>query len=961
MNRVAKKIPTLPVLMKLLLFAFSLAFFSPTSLLGDDLRGLFLQSLTVEHVRNPIQLSTPRPRLSWKIQSKGSDARGVVQRSYQVLVASRPDLLTEDQADLWNSGVVSSSQSVLVPYAGEELFSRQACFWKVRVTDNHGRQSPWSDIASWRMGLLDPQDWSGSRWIGLEKDTRDSQWASRRNETLDEELRSHAAPLLRKEVSLSKDIRRATAYVSGVGYADFFINGQQVGDAVLDPGQTNYGQHTLYVVHDVTDALKPGHNALGLWLGNGFYGQNIAFDKKLGYGQPSVRAKIFIEYVDDSTDEIVTDQSWKATISPIVFDNVYWGETYDARMEIAGWSQPGLDDSDWQSAVEVPAPCPDDRLRSQLMPPIKEVERIEPVSIQQVAPETWLFDFGRNIAGWVDIEVSQATGDAIKVLPAEVLDKVSGRADQRTYGGAPGRPYELFYLCKGAETERWSPRFTYSGFQYVEISGLKKPPTKASVSAVFVRSAVERTGSFACSEDLLNQQYAASLLSLEGNMHSLPEDCPHREKCGWLGDAHATADLCLFNYDIASFYLKFIRDIEDSRRKDGRLRRVRPNSAGVPTMVAPGKRANRLANIDWGVAYLILPWQLYLHTGDVEAFRPRFDHVKDFIAYYRTYKNKQGVIDNGLGDWCPPRWDRKAAPEFMECHPYVSGTAFYYQALQIASQMASVLGDDEYRRQCLVEADEIKAAFEKVYLTQIKDSKLQHYGSQTATVMALKLRMVSADDAEHRVAGLVFDINDLHDGHHACGIHGLRHLYTVLAEQGQGEMVYKMLTDTTFPSPGYVLSCGLSTWPERRWEWKKERYYRNSFNHPMNGGFAAFMHESLGGINPQASSPGYKHFRLQPYLTDQLQWANASVESPYGKVRSEWKSEEGGLRWEVEIPVNTTGTVRIPCSPDAEPFESESKIDKPTVHVDAHGQQWFETVLGSGTYRFEMRKGEATP
>ena len=941
--------------MKQLLFTLCLTFLVSAMSFGDEPPELSLNQLSVEHLRDPIQLDRPRPRLSWKIQVTDSAARDVVQKSYQILVASRPELLSVNRADLWNSGVVSSSQSVLVPYAGRKLRSRQACYWKVRVTDNYGRQSAWSETASWRMGLLEPAEWSRSQWIGLKEDTRESQWASRRSQTLDKDLRSHPSPLLRKEVTLNKDIRQATAYVSGVGYADFFINGQKVGDAVLDPGQTNYEQHSLYVVHDVTDALQNGPNALGFWLGNGFYGQNIGFDAKFGYGQPSVRAKLFVEYTDGSMAEIVTDQSWKTTVSPIVFDNAYWGETYDARLEIAGWSQPGLDDSDWQTAISVKPPCPDDRLRSQLLPPIKEVERFEPVSIKQVAPETWLFDFGKNIAGWIEMEVKQDVGDVIKVLPAEVLDKVTGRADQRTYGGAPGRPYELFYVCKGDETERWSPRFTYAGFQYVEISGLKHPPTKESVSAVFVRSAVERTGSFQCSDDLLNQQHAASLLSLEGNWHSLPEDCPHREKCGWLGDAHATADLSLFNYDIGTFYLKYIRDIEDSRRKDSRLRRVRPNSAGVPTMVAPGKRANRPANIDWGVAYLILPWQLYIHTGDAEAFRPRFEHVKDFIAYYRTFKNKQGVIDNGLGDWCPPRWDRKAAPEYMECHPYVSGTAFYYQALQIASQMASVLGDKEYSHKCIDEADQVRADFEKVYLKSIEDSELKHYGSQTATVMAIKLGMVSADGVGDRVKGLLFDINELHDGHHACGIHGLRHLYTVLADHGQDELAYKMLTDTTFPSPGYVLSCGLSTWPERRWEWNKERYYRNSFNHPMNGGFAAFMHESLGGINPQASSPGYKHFHLQPQLTGQIDWVKASVNSPFGLVRSEWKSEGDVFRWDVEIPVNTTARGLIPHSPGADLWESDNKIKEPTIHVDSHGQQWFETKLGSGVYRFEVR------
>lgn len=941
--------------MKQFFLTLTVLFAFQAKLLAEQSSGLSLRQLTVEHLQNPIQLDQPKPRLSWKMQADDPAIRDVVQRSYQVLVASQPEWLTTEKADLWNSGVIQSDQSVLVPYAGKDLNSRQACFWKVRVTDNHGRQSAWSDVSTWSMALLEAGDWSGSQWIGLSEDTRDSQLASRLNKTLKKMLRSHPSPLLRKEVAIEKEIRKAMAYVSGVGYADFFINGQKVGDAVLDPGQTNYEQHTLYVVHDVTSRLAQGTNALGFWLGNGFYGQNIGFDAKFGYGEPSVRAKVYIEYTDGSTDEIVTDESWKARVSPTIFDNAYWGESYDARLEIDGWARPGLDDADWQMAVEKPSPCPDERLRPQLLPPIKEVERLEPVSITQVAPETWLLDFGKNIAGWIEMEVSQNAGDVIEIFPAEVLDKVTGRADQRTYGGAPGAPYELFYVCKGGGSETWSPRFTYSGFQYVEISGLSSAPSTDSVSAWLVRSDVERTGSFECSEELLNQQYAASLLSLEGNWHSLPEDCPHREKCGWLGDAHATADLSLFNYDITAFYLKYIRDIEDSRRKDGRLTRVRPKSAGVPTMVAPGKRANRIANIDWSIAYLILPWRLYVHTGDVEAFRSRFDHVQDFIAYFRTFKNKQGVIEDGLGDWCPPRWDRKAAPEFMECHPYVSGTAFYYQALHIASEMASILGKDDYSRDCLAEANEIATAFEKVYLQTIQGSDRKHYGSQTATVMALKLGMVPEDDTDERVKGLVFDINNRHDGHHACGIHGLRHLYTVLAEHGRDELAHHMLTDTTFPSPGYVLSCGLSTWPERRWEWKKEKYYRNSFNHPMNGGFAAFMHESLGGINPNSAQPGYQHFDLRPMLTGQIQWASASVESPYGAVRSEWKTEDGVFHWDIEIPCNSTATIFVPCSTASNLYESDSPYNDGVTRIEQAGQTWMTFDLGSGVYHFAVK------
>lgn len=935
---------------------------------ADDRNAIGLYDLKVEHLRDPIQLDFKKPRLSWKILAQDPESRNIQQQSYHVLVASSEKLLASDEGDLWDSGVVSSSESVLVPYEGQRLTSRQTCYWKVRVTDKQGHESGWSDVAKWKMALLEASDWSGSEWIGLKQKTRDHELASRKHVKLNEDLQSHTSPLLRKEIVIAKPVRTATAYVSGVGYSEFYINGNKIGDHVLDPGQTNYEKYTLYVVHDVTTALQQGENALGVWLGNGFYGQDIGFSKKFGYGQPSVRTKLFVEYADGTTEEFGTDTSWKATPSPIVFDNVYWGESYDARLETPGWSKPRLDDSTWQTAIKVPAPCPDKQLRPQLMPPIKEIEHIEPVEIRQVNSDTWLFDFGKNLAGWVEIKINQNAGDVIKVFPAEVLKKDGSRVDQVTYGGAPGSPYELYYVCKGDGEETWSPRFTYTGFQYVEISGLASAPDASSAKAVFVRSAIEKTGSFSCSHELLNQQYEASLLSMEGNVHSLPEDCPHREKCGWLGDAHATTDLCLYNYDIVRFYSKFNRDIQESLttqygKGDGgsfkvgkRISKLPKGLGGIPTFVAPGKRSTGLGSIDWGVAYVILPWQMYLHSGDSEVFKPHFPHIKDFIAYFRTYKTKEGVINNGLGDWCPPRWDRRAAPEFMECHPHVSGTAFYYQALKIASQMSEVLGDKQYSRQCLKEADEIKSAFADVYLKPIKNTDLEYYGSQTATVMALNLGMVDSAKIEGCVDALLHDINQLHNGHHSCGIHGLRHLYTVLADHGQAPLAYQMLTDTTFPSPGYVLSCGLSTWPERRFEWKKERF-RNSFNHPMNGGFAAFMHESLGGIRPHPSAPGYKHFVLKPHLTKQLDWVKTSMESPFGKIRSEWKNDADSFLWDVEIPANTFATLFIPWSADRKLTESNQAIDgeKEAPVVQEGKQKWRRLYLGSGVYRFVVK------
>lgn len=927
-------------------FTFNSSVASSTSV--GQLRCAFLHT--------PLGLEETTPALSWRIVD---DSRGVEQTAYHILVASSEELLAQNRGDLWDSGLVQSNQSHLVKYDGKSLTSRMRCFWKVKVHTRASNApepvSAWSDVSWWEMGLLDSSDWSESEWIGLAKDTRDSDFLTRLHHVKQESLSSHPSPLIRTEIAIDKPIRRARAYVSGIGYSEFYINGTKVSENVLDPGQTNYDKHTLYVTHDITSQLTTGTNALGFWLGNGFYGQNLAFDGKFGYGEPTVRAKLFVEFTDGTSEEFSTSTDWMTAASPILFDNVYWGETYDARLELPDWSKPGFDDSSWQQAVTKQAPCEVDRLRCQLIPPIRVQERLRPVDVIAIEDGKYIVDFGKNIAGWVSITVNQSAGDLIKVVTAEVLNKDQKSLNLKTMGGAPGSTHELWYVCKGDGEETWEPRFTYTGFQYVEISGLRYPPTKESIRACVVNSSIRRTGDFSCSESLLNQQYQASLLTLEGNWHSIPEDCPHREKCGWLGDAHAAADVSFYSYDMSRFYAKFMRDIEDSLRVNRRVRQVIEDGPGVPTMVAPGKRITRVANIDWAVAYVLLPWRAYLHTGDIDLFKHHFPHIKNFIAFYMSFKDKRGIIEDGLGDWCPPRWDRRKAPEYMECHPHVSGTAFFYEALQITGKMAHKLGDIEYGNWCLNQAAEIRNAFNNAFLEPIEGTDFKHYGSQTATIMAMRYGMTPNEQLEARLAALLYDINTLHDGHHSCGIHGLRHFYTILAEQGQAALAHKMLTDSTFPSPAYILSCGLSTWPERQFEWKK-REFSNSLNHPMQAGFTAFMYETLGGIRPTFDDPGYKHFTLKPYLTEELRWVNASMQTPYGRIRSEWKSSPARFEWIVEIPANTKSTLYFPYNSSRQLREGGEILETSAAPLLAGKQAWLEHKVGSGTYHFTVDK-----
>lgn len=933
---------------------------SASALLSAPLQVVDLKS---DHLVNPIQLDSAYPDLSWRLQTSSIGERGKAQSAYRILVASQVELLVEGGADLWDSGRVESGRSTGISYEGVALTSLQKCFWKVKVWDESGEVGEWSKPSEWTMALLTAEDWDQSEWIGLGEDTRTSalaerEYTSRRNPEM---RRSHASPLIRKQIHLSKPVKRAMCYVAGVGYSEFYVNGEKVSDSVLDPGQTNYEKHTLYVTHDVSELVKEGENALGIWLGSGFFGQNVAWEEDFDYGQPRARAKLFVEYEDGTSETFGTDRSWKATTSPIVFDNVYWGETYDARLEISDWASVGCDESLWQDAVLLDAPCPTENLRSQLIPPIRVQRRIKPAGVKDVGNGKYIVDFGENLAGWVNIAVEQESGDVVTMVAGEVMEP-NGAVNTSTSGGAPGRNQEMIYVAKGDGVERWSPRFSYHGFQFVEVSGLKSAPTAETFTAELVFSDIQKAGSFASSEPLINQQWEITRRTLEANWHSIPEDCPAREKCGWLGDAHATSDVSFYGYDMTRFLGKYLRDIEDSLKTDRRYDEVVSQGAGVPPLVSPGKRVtDRPGEIDWGIAYLLVAWDVYLHSGDDSVFRRHYEHIKNFIAYYESMRGPDQILPSGLGDWCPPLWDRKQAPEFMFCHPHVSGTAFYYEGLRIASQMAKRVGETAYAAYCDALARDVRDAFNETYLVGIEGSDALFYGSQTATIMALKFGMVPENQVESVVKGLVHDIENVFNGHHAVGIHGLRHLYTVLSDFGHEDLVARMLLDRSFPGPGYLADHGFSTWPERQFNWDEEPRYRNSMNHPMQGGFAAFFFEGIGGIRPLENRAGYKRVELRPRLTEELEWAETSKVSPYGTIRSEWKNGPDGLTWDVQVPVNSEAVLFFPTTKKNRIMESGKKIGEASGILNVETvtdftQDSVKVTLGSGNYSFLIRK-----
>ncbi len=804
------------------------------------------------------------------------------------------------------------------------------------------------------MGLIYHKEWGEAKWIALSQDHRESQHRFR-NYKDEYKVTSQAAGYFRDVVDIEKKIESARAYICGLGYYELYINGEKVGDHLLDPAPSNYDKVSYYVKYDVTEALTSGENALGIMLGSGFYGQDISWkndpesQKSMSYGQPAAKLLIKVKYTDGTQQEIVTDSSWRNSTGPIVFDNIYGGETYDARYEISGWSTSKFNDRKW-SKVNVVEPNVN-RIEAQNIPPIRNLEELAPQRIFESPEGDWIIDFGKNIAGWVRVNIQGEKGQLINITPTEVLTKDGTDVHPGTTGGgANGLGQLLQYICKGGgKAELWEPSFTYHGFRYIKVEGLNSKPTEDNFTAVVVATDMQSIGSFSCSNEMYNKMDEISRWTIVGNMHGIPEDCPHREKCGWLGDAHAFCEYALYNYDLLNFYKKFMEDIRTQRKS------VKGNDDSdtrylVPTMIAPGKRESTIALIDWGVAAIYLPWYNLLHTGDESMAREYYEDMKDLTSYYLTFKDEQGIMQNGMGDWCPPLWDRKQNPEAMECHPVISANAYFYDVLGIMERFAQISGDEAFAKKMKAEQESLFEAFNRVYLEKIPLVGHLWYGSQTATVMALQFGMVPQDKIESVVRGLVFDIEGVKGTHHAVGIHGMRYIYTVLSQYGHEELAHEVLTTPTFPSQAYVVNYGFTTWPERQFYWDSMSQLSNSLNHPMHSGFAAFFYESLGGVKSSREAVGYKEFTVNPICSQSIDSASVRVSTSYGAILNEWSMDEGKMTLSLSVPFNTTARVAID--------------DEKLPSLEINGERWSEVsnrfslqgdelLLGSGDYQIK--------
>lgn len=878
--------------------------------------------LRCEHLEDPVGIDVLQPRLSWQLRA-GPQDRGQYQKAHRVLVASSRDLLERDEGDMWDSGKVDSENSILIPYEGVELKSRQRCWWKIKAWDAHGKAGPWSDIAYWEMALLHEKDWQ-SEWI-----------ACSAQETTPPPL--EPAPVFRKNFKVNSRVERARIYMTGLGYFQLSLNGQKVGDHELDPVKSRYDRRIYYLTFDITDLLRSGVNTAGVMLGTGWY--NMHTKSVWGFGQAPWRARprmlcqIEIGYADGTFQIISSDATWKVSTGPVIFDGIRNGETYDARLELPGWDSPGFNDTSWKPAACVRAPG--GMLSAQMLPPIRVTAIIDPKSVKQVQTGVWVYDFGQNIAGKLQLTVQALPGTRISMKQGERLHE-DGTVQQKEIARfiKSGELQTDTYICKGSGTEIWEPRFIYHGFQYVEVRGLPGEPSADLVHAKVLNTDFESAGSFSCSKELFNRIQHNTRWSFIGNYHGIPTDCPHREKIGWTGDAHLVAETGLFNYDMTASYTKWIRDFGDEQRADGDLPGIVPTSGWGYQFGRDEKYRDLGYGPQWEGAYVILPWTVYLYTGDSDILKNNYQGFCRYLDHL-TRHAEDGLIRFGIDDH---------APAMTRTPPEDFATGFYFQIAQIVSRTAALLGKTTDAQKYAALADSIREAFNRHLL--VTETGLYASGSQTAQSAPLYFDIAPPQHRDRVLEKLVDNIKKQNE-HLDTGVVGTKFLLNGLVEQGRADVAYRIVSQTSFPSWGDWISKGANTlW--QKWDDSMSR------NHIMFGDISAWMFKHIGGLQPDPAAPGFKHFILAPQFFPDLTWATVEHNSPYGLIRCAWRRDDRRLILDVTIPVNSSATVRLPGSSN-DITESGRPLSGIETVGDIRTENNFTSFdLESGKYRFQV-------
>ncbi len=1006
------------------------------------------ENLRVEYMSEPAGVDTPAPRFSWWVRHT---ERNQGQTAYQVQVATSQEGLPNSQPDVWDTGKTASAENVHVVYSGPPLAAGRTYHWRVRAWDRQDQAGPFSNTASFEMGLLSPGDFQAA-WVRGIEDIVDSlgyhskffdennrrQWvqidlgkarevaavvlypARMKTETQDltgygfpvrysvtlspepgrakaqtvadktaedqpnpgetpvkfectptparyvrvnvRQMRDNSAgqclfalaevevldaqgnnlaqgrsveaaslldggywrrkdmvdgirvsqpgrrvsPLMRKAFLVAKPVRRARAYVSGLGYYELYLNGERVGNHVLDPANQQHHKRALYVTHDVTNLLQQGDNVAGLMLGHGWWQGTCA-----GWLQ------LCIDYADGEVQQIVTDPSWRWSSGPIVEESLYHGETYDARLEKTGWSAPGYDDAGWEAVV--PLETPPEQMSSQIMPPIRVVDTVKPVKLTPLDDGSVIVDFGQNLTGWMKLQVEGPAGTEVVMRHAELLYP-DGRLNVENLRSA--RVTDR-YVLKGGGPEAYAPRFTQHGFRYAEIRGYPGELTADKVEAQVVHTDLRRAGHFECANELYNQIRDITLWSIRGNNMSIPTDCPQRdERMGWMGDAHLAAETGILNFDMAAYYENFLRVIADSQSPEGFVPDTCPHLWGQPDGSPP-----------WAIAYPLITWYCYRYYGDLRAVERHYDNI---ARWFGTLDAK--AVDNVLeychyGDW--------VGVEQTPMPPIGSGC--YYWTAKMLEEFAGALGKTDDQARWAAKKDAIAAAYNARFFNVEKGCYDE--GSQFSQIFPLYLGIAQGEQREAALRRLTSEIEQTRGGHLATGILGTKYVFDVLVRAGRADLAYTVSLQEDYPSWGFMIANGATT----LWElWKLETGGgMNSHNHQMFGSVVDWFFGGVAGINT-LPAPGYRQFVIAPQPDPRVESAQALVKTVNGPVSSAWNQSADGFTLRIEVPVNTEARVVVPK------LEMTLQTDDPDLKPVEETPAACIFALGSGAYEIRL-------
>jgi alpha-L-rhamnosidase len=1054
----------------------------------DDLR--------CEYLVNPLGIDGVKPRLCWKLAAIRAKDRGLTQTAYQVLVADDEEKLRADEGDLWDSGKVASDQSIHVEYTGKPLESRRRCHWKVRVWDQDGKPSAWSEPALWSMGLLKASDWT-ARWIGLDevesetlslkpgqwiwfpggdpavgapvgasyyrrtvtlpkdrsvtkaicrvtaddafvlfvngkeigagknwkqaavidltkhlhpgantlavvatnsftKDVApdknpagllgvfrvefdqgeplvvptDAQWRTSDKEVKGwnqedfddstwakaqkigdygigpwgkiqggaEEHRRLAARMLRREFRAEKKVKRATTYVSGLGFCDLYLNGRLVGDQLMNPALTGYDKRVLYVTFDVTEQIRSGVNAVGVVLGNGrYFAPRVAYPVEMHtYGYPKLLFQMRVEYDDGSVQDVVSDAKWMLTTQgPIRANSEYDGEEYDARNEQAGWSQPDFDGSGWKKAEFVDPPG--GALEAQMIEPIRVTETLKPIAVTNPKPDVTMVDFGQAFYGVVKLKVSGPAGTrvqmrtAFNVMPDGLLKAGNDRSAINLDS----------YTLKGDGVETWHPRFKGNATRRVEVTGFPGVPTADNFEGLVVHTDMEPVGQFACSNELLNKIYTNARWGTRMQNRSVPMEPDRDERMPWSGHPAKTSESEGWVFNVARFYDHFLHNYRAHQAADGSLQEILP-----PYWTFNSK------DIVWPSVVTIIPDWYYNFYGDSRLLADNYECMKRWVQFCRkAYLKTDDTIDYcKYGDWVDESWIKDSPDKRTTSRPLLS-TAYFYNNCRIVARAARILGKPEDEKVFTDLADKVREGFNKRFF----NPKTDKYESETqgSYVFPLAFGLVPPEHKEAVVANLVDEIMVKHKGHTSVGLVGMQWFMQVLTDAGHPEVAYAVATQTTRPSWGYMISKGATTIWEI-WDSDTEGGGMNGESQKiLSGNLEAWMYQTLGGINYDPDHPGFRHVLLHPRPVGDLTFVKASHRSLYGTIVSDWKIDGASFHWDVTIPPNTTATVYVPAKGEASVTENGRKTTevKGVKFLRMEGGAAVYDV-GSGSYSF---------